>query len=265
MDTVNMPTTINLNADLGESLGAWKMGDDAALLQIVGSANIACGFHAGDPSVMRETVRLAIAQGVSIGAHPSYPDLQGFGRRAMQMSARDLEATLLYQIGALQAMAAAEGGTVTHVKPHGALNNVACVDEAVANTVVKAVRALDPSLMVLAPAHSALARAAENLGQPIRYEVFADRAYLDDGQLMPRSQPGAVLHDAAQCVEHVLRMLQAQALVSASGRQLPCPIDSICVHGDGPEAVSTARRIRQALEAAGYRLVPLSALASPRT
>lgn len=250
-------TLINLNADLGESFGAWQMGDDPALLQIVNSANVACGFHAGDPAVMRDTVRLALQRGVSIGAHPSYPDLQGFGRRVMQMSAKDLEATILYQVGALQAMAAAEGGRVTHVKPHGALNNVACADPTVAATVVRAVQSLDRSLTMLAPAHSALVKAAEAAGQPVRYEVFADRAYLDDGQLMPRSQPGAVLHDAQECVDHVLRMLKAQAIVTASGQQLPTRIDSICVHGDGPEAVATARAIRQALEQAGYTLAPL--------
>lgn len=250
---------INLNADLGESFGAWTMGDDAALLQIVNSANIACGFHAGDPAVMQATVRLALAQGVSIGAHPSYPDLQGFGRRVMQMSSRDLQAMLLYQIGALQAIAAAEGGRVSHVKPHGALNNVACADKEVAATVVQAIQQLDPALMLLAPAHSALASAAETAGLPVRYEVFADRAYLDDGQLMPRARPGAVLHDAQACVDHVLRMVQAQAIVTATQRQLPCRIDSICVHGDGPEAVATARAVRQALETAGYTLQPLAA------
>lgn len=250
---------INLNADLGESFGAWTMGDDAALLQIVNSANIACGFHAGDPAMMQATVRLALAQGVSIGAHPSYPDLQGFGRRVMQMSSRDLQAMLLYQIGALQAIAAAEGGRVSHVKPHGALNNVACADKEVAATVVQAIQQLDPSLMLLAPAHSALASAAETAGLPVRYEVFADRAYLDDGQLMPRARPGAVLHDAQACVDHVLRMVQAQAIVTATQRQLPCRIDSICVHGDGPEAVATARAVRQALETAGYTLQPLAA------
>ena len=251
---------INLNADLGESFGAWKMGDDSALLQIVKSANVACGFHAGDPTVMQETVRLAIAQGVSIGAHPSYPDLQGFGRRVMQMSAKDLESTLIYQIGALQAIAAAEGGRVTHVKPHGALHNVACADHAVACTVVNAVRKLDPTMILLAPAHSILAKAAEDVGQPVRYEVFADRTYLDDGQLTPRSREGAVIHDSQRCVDHVLRMINAQAIVSASGLHLPCRIDSICVHGDGVEAVATAKAIRLALEAAGYTLKPLCEL-----
>lgn len=251
---------INLNADLGESFGAWKMGDDSALLQIVKSANVACGFHAGDPTVMQTTVRQAIAQGVSIGAHPSYPDLQGFGRRVMQMSANDLEANLIYQIGALQAIAVAEGGRVTHVKPHGALHNVACADAAVATTVVKALRKLDPSMTLLAPPYSTLAQAAEDAGQPVRYEVFADRTYLDDGQLTPRSREGAVIHDSQACVEHVLRMLNAKAIVTANGLHLPSRIDSICVHGDGPEAVATAQAIRLALEAAGYTLTALPQL-----
>lgn len=251
---------INLNADLGESFGAWKMGDDSALLQIVKSANVACGFHAGDPTVMQTTVRQAIAQGVSIGAHPSYPDLQGFGRRVMQMSANDLEANLIYQIGALQAIAVAEGGRVTHVKPHGALHNVACADAAVATTVVKALRKLDPSMTLLAPPYSTLAQAAEDAGQPVRYEVFADRTYLDDGQLTPRSREGAVIHDSQACVEHLLRMLNAKAIVTANGLHLPSRIDSICVHGDGPEAVATAQAIRLALEAAGYTLTALPQL-----
>lgn len=248
---------INLNADLGESFGAWQMGDDPALLQIVKSANVACGFHAGDPTVMQETVRLCVARGVSIGAHPSFPDLQGFGRRVMQMSARDLEATLLYQIGALQAIAAAQGGQVTHVKPHGALHNVACANEAVATPIVQAVHKLDPKLCLLVPPYSKLASVAERIGQPVRFEVFADRAYQDDGQLVPRSQPGAVLHDSQACVDHVLGMMKAQAIVTQQGQQLPCRIDSICVHGDGPEAVATARAVRAALEAEGYALKPL--------
>lgn len=253
---------INLNADLGESFGAWKMGNDPALLRIVKSANVACGFHAGDPTVMQETVRLAIAHGVSIGAHPSYPDLQGFGRRVMQMSAKDLESSLLYQIGALQGIAAAEGASVTHVKPHGALHNVACADQSVASTIVKTLRKIDPTMVLLAPAQSILAKVAEDEGQPVRYEVFADRAYLDDGQLMPRSREGAVLHETDACVQHVLRMIKAQAIVTASGLHLPCRIDSICVHGDGPQAVATAHAVGQALEAAGYSLEPLCLLVS---
>jgi len=248
---------INLNADLGESFGAWRMGDDAALLQVIGSANIACGFHAGDPVVMRETVRLAVANGVSLGAHPAFPDLQGFGRRVMQLSPKELEATILYQVGALQAMAAAEGGRVSHVKPHGALNNMACADEAMATTVARAVKALDRELILLAPAHSALERAGEAAGLRVAREVFADRSYQPDGQLTPRSQPGAVLHGAQDCVQHVLRMLEAGGIVTADGQRLPTRIDSICVHGDGPGAVEAARAIRTALEAAGHRLVTL--------
>jgi UPF0271 protein len=165
------PTTINLNADLGESFGAWRMGDDAALLQVIGSANIACGFHAGDPVVMRETVRLALTNGVSLGAHPAFPDLQGFGRRAMQLSDKELEATVLYQVGALQAMATAEGGRVTHVKPHGALNNIACANAEVAATLARAVRALDRELILLAPALSALEAAGDAAGLRVGREV----------------------------------------------------------------------------------------------
>lgn len=250
-------TPINLNADLGESFGAWTMGRDAELLQVIGSANIACGFHAGDPVVMRETVRLAIANGVSLGAHPAFPDLQGFGRRMMQLSPRELEATILYQVGALQAMAAAEGGRVTHVKPHGALNNMACADEAMAATVARAVKALDPQLILLAPACSALERAGEAAGLRVAREVFADRTYQADGQLTQRSLPGAVLHDAADCVRHVQRMLAAGGIVTTEGQHLPTPIHSICVHGDGPAAVAAAQAIRSALEAAGHRLAGL--------
>lgn len=250
-------TPINLNADLGESFGAWTMGSDAELLQVINSANIACGFHAGDPVVMRETVRLAVANGVSLGAHPAFPDLQGFGRRVMQLSPQELEATILYQVGALQAMAAAEGSRVSHVKPHGALNNMACADEAMATTVARAVKALDRELILLAPAHSALERAGEAAGLRVAREVFADRSYQPDGQLTPRSQPGAVLHGAQDCVQHVLRMLEAGGIVTADGQRLPTRIDSICVHGDGPGAVEAARAIRDALEAAGHRLVTL--------
>jgi UPF0271 protein len=253
-------TPINLNADLGESFGAWTMGSDAALLQTINSANIACGFHAGDPVVMRETVRQAIAHGVGLGAHPAFPDLQGFGRRVMQLSPTELEATILYQVGALQAMAAAEGGRVTHVKPHGALSNMACADEAMAATVARAVQALDPQLILLAPALSALERAGEAAGLRVAREVFADRTYQADGQLTPRAQPGAVLHDAADCVRHVQRMLAASGIVTAGGQCLPTPIHSICVHGDGPAAVATAQAIRRELLAAGHRLAGLPEL-----
>jgi 5-oxoprolinase (ATP-hydrolysing) subunit A len=253
-------TPINLNADLGESFGAWTLGHDAELLQVIDSANIACGFHAGDPVVMRETVRRALANGVGLGAHPAFPDLQGFGRRVMQLSPQELEATILYQVGALQAMAAAEGGRVTHVKPHGALSNLACADDAMAATVARAVRALDRDLILLAPALSALERAGEVAGLRVAREVFADRSYQADGQLTPRAQPGAVLHDAQHCVDHVRRMLDAGGIVTADGQRLPTPIHSICVHGDNPGAVAAAQAIRAALEAGGHRLAGLTDL-----
>lgn len=248
---------INLNADLGESFGAWTMGDDAALLQLVRSANIACGFHAGDPLVMRQTVRTARAAGVSLGAHPSYPDLAGFGRRAMAMSPAELEAALLYQMGALAGVAAAEGGRLTHVKPHGALNNQACEDAALAATVARAVRAFDRELILLAPALSELVAAGASAGLRVAAEVFADRAYTDAATLVPRSQPGAVLHDDDAVVAHVLRMLESGGIVSASGKLLRTPMHSICVHGDTPGAVANARRLRDMLGSAGWELVTL--------
>lgn len=251
---------VDLNADLGESFGAWTMGDDEALLAIVGRANVACGFHAGDPLVMRRTVRRARERGVAIGAHPSFPDLQGFGRRRMDIEPEELQAMLLYQIGALAGLCQAEGARLAHVKPHGALNNMACADEALARTVVQAVRSFDPALPLLVPACSALERAALALGQPVLREIFADRAYQDDGQLVARREPGAVLHDPHEAVAHVLAMLQAGGLVTRSGRVLPTPIDSVCVHGDGPQAVQTARQLREALAQRGW-LAPAASAA----
>ncbi|MBS0542415.1 MAG: 5-oxoprolinase subunit PxpA [Proteobacteria bacterium] len=248
---------INLNADLGESFGAWKMGEDEALLQVVRSANIACGFHAGDPLVMRHTVRTALAAGVSLGAHPAYPDLQGFGRRPMKLAPAELEAMVIYQVGALMGMAAAEGGRVTHVKPHGALSNQACEDAALADAVARAVRAVDCELILLAPVLSELHRAGERAGLQVAGEIFADRAYTEQGMLAPRSQPGAVLRGHDEVVAHVLRMLEAGGLVSQSGKVLPARVESICVHGDNPGAVEAARHLREALEARGWSVVTL--------
>lgn len=252
-----MTRRINLNADLGESFGAWKMGSDDQLLRIIGAANIACGFHAGDPLVMRRTVRQALAAGVSLGAHPSFPDLQGFGRRAMQLPAAEIEAMLIYQIGALAGMAQAEGGRLTHVKPHGALNNMACENAALAGSVVAAIKSFDPALILLAPALSQLLLAGAAAGLPVVAEVFADRSYTDTGKLVPRSQPGAVLHNADACVEQVLRMLNAGGIVSLSGQLICTEFHSICVHGDGPQAVAAATAIRAALLDTGILLVKL--------
>jgi UPF0271 protein len=241
---------LNLNADLGESFGAWRMGADEALLPLVQSANLACGFHAGDPVVMKRTVAGALAAGVSLGAHPSYPDLQGFGRRALKCSAEEVEAFVLYQIGALDGFARAAGARVSHVKPHGALSNTACGDPAVAEAIARAVRAYDGGLILLAPALSALAAAGVAQGLATALEVYADRTYRDDGQLTPRAENGAVLHEARQSLAHVEAMLGAGGLVTASGKVLATPIHSICVHGDGPEAVATAGALRARLSQA---------------
>jgi len=248
---------INLNADLGESFGAWTMGEDDALLRVVGSANIACGFHAGDPLVMRRTVRAALTRGVTLGAHPAYPDLQGFGRRPMQMAPAEVEAAVIYQVGALAAFAAAEGGRLTHVKPHGALNNQACEDAALADAVARAVRAVDRGLILLAPALSELQSAGERAGLAVAAEIFADRAYTDAATLVPRSQSGAVLHEPEAVLAHVLRMLDADGIVARSGKVLPTPMHSICVHGDTPGAVENARCLRAALEGRGWQLTGL--------
>ena len=253
---------INLNADLGESFGAWSMGRDGEMLQLVDSANIACGFHAGDPLVMRQTVATARRHGVSIGAHPSFPDLQGFGRRRIDMAPAEVEAMVVYQIGALQGIAAAEQHRVTHVKPHGALNNLACENLDLARCIARAVRAVGPDLILLAPALSALVRAAGEAGLGVVEEIFADRQYTDDGNLVPRSHPQAMVHGAEASVRHVMAILNGAALVSIHGKRLPCSAGSICVHGDNAEAVATAQAVRAALRAAGYALVPLPELAA---
>lgn len=254
-----MNKRINLNADLGEGFGPWTMGADAELLGIIASANVACGFHAGDPLVMRRTLRLAKQRGVEIGAHVAYPDLQGFGRRRMEMAPEELEAAILYQIGALAGLAQAEGLRLAHVKPHGALNNAACADLELARTVCRAVLACDRQLILLAPALSQLAAAGREAGLPVVEELFADRAYLDDGQLVPRSRPGAMIHGADASLAHVLRMLEEGAIVSVNGQRLPVRAGSVCVHGDNAEAVATARTLREGLQAAGYAIAPLAA------
>ena len=252
-----MATRLNLNSDLGESFGAWEMGSDEAMLGIVNSANVACGFHAGDPLVMLNTVELAKARGVSIGAHPAFPDLQGFGRRRMEIPAAELEAMLIYQIGALQACAIAQGVRVTHVKPHGALSNIACAERKVADAVARAVYRLDPSLILLAPAASQMIAAGREQGLPVVEEIFADRAYMDDGNLVPRSQPGAMVHGAEASLLHVMRMVEENALISINGKRIPVNPQSICVHGDNADAVVTAKAIREGLQKAGYQMATI--------
>lgn len=248
---------VNLNADLGESFGAYAMGDDAAMLDIVASANIACGFHAGDPMVMTRTVGLAAAKGVSIGAHPAFPDLQGFGRRAMTMTAAEIEAVCAYQIGALMGIAATCGLRVSHVKPHGALSNMAATDEDLAMAIGRAVKGVDPSLIYLAPAGSAMAKAGRTLGLPTAEEVFADRNYDDDGNLVPRKHPQAMIHDAEAAAANVLRMIGEGVIRSITGKTIRCNAQSVCVHGDEPSAVAMAATLRRRLEEHGVGIVTL--------
>jgi len=248
-------TTIDLNADLGESFGPWRMGRDAEMLDIVTSANIACGFHAGDPAEMARTVSLCLEKGVAIGAHPGFDDLRGFGRRRILGTAdEDLAAMITYQIGALQAIAASRGAAVGHVKLHGALSNMCMTDRHMADIFAGAVRRLSGELAILAVAETEIARAAEAAGGPVVAEVFADRSYNDDGTLVARGTPGAVIHDPDQAADHVLRMVEEQAITSVNGVRVPVKPESVCVHGDNPEAVRLAARVRERLEAAGVRV-----------
>ena len=255
-----MTHLLNLNSDLGESFGPWPMGSDDAMLRIVNSANVACGFHAGDPTVMMSTAALAKGNGVSLGAHPGFPDLQGFGRRRMDIPLAELEALVTYQIGALDACARAQGLRVTHVKPHGALSNMACAERKIADAIARAVHRLDPTLILLAPSASQLVYAGREQGLPVVEEIFADRAYLDDGNLVPRSQPGAMVHGAEASLQHVMRMVEESALISINGKRLPVNPQSICVHGDNADAVATAQAIRDGLTRAGYTLASLPEL-----
>lgn len=245
---------IDLNADLGEGFGPWRMGDDAAMLGVVTSANVACGFHAGDPDIMAATFALARARGVAVGAHVGFPDLAGFGRRPMAMTPREIERAVAYQIGASQALAALSAHRITYVKAHGALANIAERDLDVANALARATRAVDASLALLAIALSEQTRAGERAGLTVAHEIFADRAYLDDGRLQPRSQPGAVITDCDAAIARVRDMLTDGALITVAGKRLPTRIDSVCVHGDTPHAVEMARRLRAGLEAEGFRL-----------
>ena len=247
---------MDINSDLGESFGAWRMGDDATMLGIVTSANVACGFHAGDPAGILETLRAAAQRGVAVGAHVAYPDLVGFGRRNMDPTSQELVADVIYQIGALQGLAAAAGTRVRYVKPHGALYNTIAQDERQANDVITALLAVDPGLTLMALAGSPLIGWARARGLRVVAEAFADRAYNDDGSLVSRRLPGAVLHDADAIAERMLRLVQTGEVESITGHSVPVQADSICVHGDSPGAVEMARRIRARLEQAGVALRP---------
>lgn len=251
-----MRVSVDLNADLGEGFGPWRMADDAALLGIVSSANIACGFHAGDPEVMDATLRAALAAGVSVGAHPGLPDLQGFGRRRMQLGHDSLASIVRYQVAAAAGMIRAAGGRLAHVKLHGALSNMACEDAALARVALSAAREVVPEAALFVLPATAMEAAARDLGGAIVAEAFADRGYAPDGRLLDRGAPGSVLHDADAVARRAVEMVRSGWLPVAGGRNLPARIDSLCVHGDTPDAVGLARAVREGLLAAGIAIGP---------
>jgi 5-oxoprolinase (ATP-hydrolysing) subunit A len=251
---------IDINSDLGEGFGPWRMGDDEALLDIVTSANVACGHHAGDPVIMARTARAARTRGVDLGAHVSFPDLAGFGRRPVAMSHADLEAHVLFQLGALEGVARSAGHRVTHLNAHGALGNLACADPDVANVLVRAVRAFDPAMALLVLSRTELEAAARQSGLRTFNLFLADRAYDPSGQLVPRSRPGAVIEDAAKVLERVRRVLAHGEVETPDGGRLAIEVDSILVHSDTPGAVRLAREIRDDIVRAGGAITPLSRL-----
>jgi UPF0271 protein len=252
-----MSDGIDLNCDMGESYGAYRLGNDEALMGLITSANIACGAHAGDPLVMDRTVRLAIQHGVRIGAHPGFPDLAGFGRRAMQLAPEEIENTVLYQIGALAAFARSAGSELAHVKPHGALYNMAARDIGVARAVMRGVARFDRSLIVVGQAESALVEAAREAGLRTAREGFADRAYEADGSLRSRKLEGAVIHDPETAAEQAIRIARDGVVTAHTGEEIPLRVDTICVHGDTPGAVEIVTAIRRRLEEAGVEVAPM--------
>jgi UPF0271 protein len=250
-------TRIDLNCDMGESFGPWRMGADEQVMPHITSANIACGAHAGDPMVMRHTVRLAKAAGAAIGAHPGFADLQGFGRREMTVDPSEVEASLIAQIGALTAIARAEGVALQHVKPHGALYNMAARDRLLADAIARAIAAVDATLILFGLPNSPMLDAGRAAGLRVAAEGFADRAYEPDGALTPRSRAGAVIHDVDAVVERALRMATDGVVLTPDGRDVALRIDTICVHGDTPGAAELARRVHEALRARGADVAPI--------
>jgi 5-oxoprolinase (ATP-hydrolysing) subunit A len=250
---------VDLNGDIGESFGRYSLGDDAAILDVVTSANIACGMHAGDPTVMARTVTLAAWKGIAVGAHPGYPDLQGFGRREMDFPPDVLEAYTLYQIGALAGFAQAAGTRLHHVKPHGALYNQVAQDSDMATAVAKAIATFDNHLIIITAPGSMLSLAARGMGLKVAHEGFADRAYREDGKLVSRNEPGAVIHNVAKVTERAIRMITRNEVETISGKVIPLQVDTLCVHGDTPNAARIAASLRLALEAAGVTLKAIEA------
>ena len=239
--------SIDLNCDMGESFGAWTMGRDAGLMDYVSSVNVACGFHAGDASVIKKTVETAITKNVAVGAHPSFPDLQGFGRREMKLSATEIFDVVLYQIAALKGICEASGGKLHHVKPHGALYNQAAKDKVTARAIASAVKAIDKNLIFYGLSNSFLISEAESLGLKTASEVFADRTYQTDGTLTPRSESNALIENAAQSTAQILQMVKQQTVTATSGKTVSIKAETVCIHGDGGHALEFAQTIRQAL------------------
>lgn len=249
---------VDLNADMGESFGPWKMGDDTSLLSTVTSANIACGAHAGDPDTMATTMRVAVENGVGIGAHPGFPDLAGFGRNRIKMPIGSIQNSIRCQVGASLGMAAAVGAKVRHVKLHGALANMMSEDISLARACFEAVMSVNPDLILMVLATTAQEEAARALGTQYACEIFADRAYNDDATLVDRSLPGAVIHDPKIAGARMVEMVKAQAIITDTGKHIPTPIDTICLHGDTPTAVQIAAQVRAALEAADIEVTQFS-------
>ena len=247
----------DLNSDIGESFGDWTKGDDAALMQVITSANVACGFHAGDPDVMARTMKLAVENGVGIGAHPGFADLKGFGRRRLPLSHDEIANLVTYQLGAAQAMARAAGGQVRHLKLHGALANMASEDADLARVCFAAALKVQPDIVIMVLAATAMEQAARDLNCAWAGEIFADRAYNDDATLVDRRQPGAVLHDPHVISARILAMLKAGAIITESGKHIPCKIDTICVHGDTEGALAMTSTLKAGLQAEGVEIARL--------
>lgn len=249
---------VDLNSDLGESFGAYTIGLDSQVVQYVSSVNVACGYHAGDPLVMDKTVAAAKAAGVAVGAHPGYPDLMGFGRRNLVCTPAEAKAYVQYQMGALLAFCAAHGVPLQHVKPHGALYNMAAKDEALAAGIAEGIASVDKNVILLGLAGSKLLSAGRAAGLRVASEVFADRAYQADGSLVPRSKPGAVIHDADEAIARTVRMVKEGKVTAITGEEVAIEAHSICVHGDNPDAVEFVRRIRARLEAESVTIAPIA-------
>lgn len=242
---------------MGESFGNYKIGNDAEIMNFISSANIACGYHAGDPMVMANTIKLALEHHVAVGAHPGYPDLQGFGRRNMNLSPNELYAYVLYQVGALKSMTEAQGGKLRHVKPHGAMYNQAAVNEEYAVAISRAVLDIDPELIVVCPANSPMYDVAKHLGAKVASEAFADRAYTDAGQLVPRSSEGAVIHDSEVAITRMMNLLKTGEIESINGNSIKLQADTICIHGDNKEALEFAHLLHKSILDSDIELKPM--------